>query len=153
MHYCDAPHSFRGPLRPWGDPIVIVLKYFDGETDGLLRCGVCGQTYQFRLVAWDEGREERVFALSRLAQDIYEKVLRELMKYYGEATSRYWVPGNPSLDDATRAAVHAETVHLLADSFEPEAVLMTEQFDQEVLSLEILQGRSIEGMNWWARLG
>ena len=34
MHYCENPAPFASSDRPWGDPSIVVIGYFDGETDG-----------------------------------------------------------------------------------------------------------------------
>jgi hypothetical protein len=154
MHFCTNPRSFSEPMRPWGDSNVIVLGYFDGETEGLLRCSICGQAFRFQLVDWDRNQDKRIFSLTWLGTPTYETILSTLTKVYGEPASRYWVPNNPSLTNVTRETVNNAVAGVLRDSNRPEAVLLTEHIEREILSLAILkQETPLESTDWWTVLG
>jgi hypothetical protein len=153
MHFCTNPCSFSVPMRPWGDPTVIVIGYFDGETEGLLRCSICGQAFRFQLVDWDKNQDERIFSLTRVVAPTYEAILSTLAKAYGEPSTRYWVPNNSSLTNVAREAVNNVVADLLRDSNRPEAVLLTEHIEREILSLAILkQEIPLESTDWWTVL-
>ena len=46
---------------------VIALGYYDGATDGFLRCGTCRAMYRFCLLDWDRGQDLRVFAVTEMS--------------------------------------------------------------------------------------
>jgi hypothetical protein len=140
-------------MRPWGEPFVIATGYFDGETEGFLRCGVCGQSYRFQLLDWDEHQDRRIFTLVRISQSLYDSVVSILSDAYGDSPPRYWVPHRPSLATSTREATNHEIATLLRSSTAPEAVFMTEHVEREILSLALIESKtSFENVDWWATL-
>jgi hypothetical protein len=68
----------------------IVLGYYDGPTEGIVRCQKCGRVYHYVMVAWDEGQDVRVYALWALRLDLFSQVERLLV---AEGPPRYpdWV--------------------------------------------------------------
>jgi hypothetical protein len=153
VHYCPDPQPFSTPTQPWGVPFVIATGYFDGETDGVLRCGVCGQSYRFQLLDWDEQQDKRLFKLIRISPSLYEAIERILRESYGDHSPRYWVPNRPSLGTLAKEAVNLEIAILLQRSTEPEAVFMTEHIEREILSLALTDSKtSIDSVDWWAAL-
>lgn len=153
MHYCPNPQSFYSPTKPWGDPNLIATGYFDGETEGLLRCGFCDQTFQFQLLDWDENQDQRIFSLARISLSAYEEAVKELTSIYGPQSQPYWVPNNPALTDAAREAVSAKLATILLDASKPEAVLLTENIEREIMALVVVQpGEPLDGGDWWLRL-
>lgn len=45
---------------------ILVVEWYDGPTSGVAVCADCGAEYTFRMAAWDDAHEQRVYALSRL---------------------------------------------------------------------------------------
>jgi hypothetical protein len=129
-----------------------VTGYFDGETDGLLRCGICEQPYHFRLLDWDENQDRRIFALSRMSRDLYERIVAELTGAYGQPNGTYWVPNNPTLNQASRQAIKDSIDRAIDDAhLIPEAVLLAEHIDQDVRSLTLVPDFVQEnGRDWWS---
>jgi hypothetical protein len=140
-------------MRPWGDPAIVVLDYFDGETEGLLQCGICGRRYYFSLIDWDEHQDMRIFSIHAVDRAIFEAVAAELSATYGRRNARYWVPNNPSISEALRANAKAR-VEMLLENVKalPEAVVVTEHIERDILALDLVEGSSIRAVDWWVRL-
>ena len=52
----------------------IVLGYYDGPTHGVTKCSACGADYEFSLLAWDEGQDERVFEFWTMRRGAFARV-------------------------------------------------------------------------------
>lgn len=46
---------------------ILASGYYDGPTEGICSCSICGQGYAFRLLAWDKNQDVRVFGFSQTA--------------------------------------------------------------------------------------
>jgi len=53
---------------------IVMLGWYDGRTSGLARCRACGTAYHFEMVAWDEEHELRVYGLTEVTGEAFEKV-------------------------------------------------------------------------------
>lgn len=72
-------------------PSIIAFGYYDGPTEGLaLTIGGAGPWY-FRLVAWDEHQERRLFASVRVEAGVYQQMMR-LIPEEQRSFGPVWVP-------------------------------------------------------------
>ena len=49
---------------------VTALGYYDGPTDGFASCQVCGRTYHFALIAWDDGQDVRIYGFAAVPSEV-----------------------------------------------------------------------------------
>lgn len=65
--HLDAATADGSPLNR-----MLIAGYYDGPTEGVIECRDCGQTYAFRMLAWDEHQDVRIFAVVPLAERFSE---------------------------------------------------------------------------------
>ncbi|MEM7348727.1 MAG: hypothetical protein AAF485_31235 [Chloroflexota bacterium] len=71
---------------------VIALDFFDGATEGFVRSlGDSGPCY-FKLIAWDDTQDKRLFAAVAVTQDEYDELVSILASSEPIPTSDVWVP-------------------------------------------------------------
>ena len=70
---------------------IIAFGYYDGPTEGLaVTIGGSGPWY-FRLVAWDEGQDRRLFAAVRVESTLYDRLI-VLIPEEQHSFSAVWTP-------------------------------------------------------------
>jgi hypothetical protein len=52
-----------------------MFGWYDGVTSGMARCRVCGCTYFFAMLAWDDEREMRIYGFKEISQRSYESFM------------------------------------------------------------------------------
>lgn len=71
---------------------VIALGYYDGATEGLVKdFGIFGPIY-FKLVAWDELQDMKLFAATKIDKNAYFEISKLLLGHGDNVTSPVWVP-------------------------------------------------------------
>jgi hypothetical protein len=104
---------------------AIVLGWYDGPTEGLVRCGVCHRVYRFEMLdSVDEDRGIRVYNLAPLPADSMD-LLVEALSPYATPSWPMWAPlwKFPTEDD--RSAVDRAVDDLMARAKRPEFVVTT----------------------------
>jgi len=59
-------------------PVVIAFEFYDGPTRGILL--LKGYPHYFQVIAWDEGQDSRLFAVSKIPTDLFRQVLRKTLR-------------------------------------------------------------------------
>ena len=80
--------------RPEPSPFdqVLILGWYDGPEEGLVRCGKCKTVYHFKLLGFvDEEQEVRLLGLARLPSDSIDRVVQALAPYVSP-TWPTWLP-------------------------------------------------------------
>ena len=71
---------------------VIALDFYDGATEGFVksisRYGLC----YFKLIAWDDTQDERLYAAISVAQNEYDELVSILKSSEPMPASSVWVP-------------------------------------------------------------
>jgi|SRR5271166_455809 len=52
----------------------IVLGYYDGATEGIVKCSVCMKSWYYRMIAWDSRQDNRLFVLRLLPERSFESL-------------------------------------------------------------------------------
>jgi hypothetical protein len=104
---------------------AIVLGWYDGPTEGLVRCGTCGRIHRFeRLDSVDEDRGVRLYSLAPLPADTMDRLVDMLAPFLPPSWP-IWAPlwKFPTEDD--RIAVDRAVDELMARTAAPECVIAT----------------------------
>jgi hypothetical protein len=88
-----------------GTPFTRLLAFdvYDGPVSGLVFCGAAREAFVFRLMAWDEQQERRVFGIAPLAGDIAGRVISVLAEIQSPRWPEWWL--NPPPDERLRRQV------------------------------------------------
>ncbi len=86
-----SPHE--SPLKR-----MLITGYYDGATNGIVECQVCGRAYAFRTVAWDDEQEMRVFILSTVAPTLND--IRRALNLVDDGKATVVVPPLGEKEDA-----------------------------------------------------
>ncbi len=110
----NAPKNGSPTLRQMENapsPIsrVIAFGYSDGPTEGVLQVGDGGEVYQFSLideleVGGSDSAEVRLFGLSRLPSQVFQKLV-DVLSPYSKPQWPVWVPVWRFPDDVIRQEV------------------------------------------------
>lgn len=73
-------------------PKVLVLSYYDGATEGFINGTGDDQVYFFKLAAWDQDQDRRLYVLGQVNRAIYLELLDILVKTQRPSTSTSWIP-------------------------------------------------------------
>lgn len=83
-------------------PKVLALSYHDGATEGFLDGMGDDQVYFFKVAAWDQGQDRRLYVLGKVTRAIYLELLDILVISRRLSTSSTWVPtwtfANPAME-------------------------------------------------------
>ncbi len=130
---CELARSSKEP-SPFDR--AIVLGWYDGPSDGLIRCGACKRIFRFELLdSVDEDREIQIYSLAQLPADSMDRLVNALspfMKPYWPMWAPLWK--FPTEDDRIR--VDRAVDDLIARACSPEVVVMTSGLLDEILDLK-----------------
>jgi hypothetical protein len=104
---------------------VIALGWYDGPTEGLVRCGDCARVYRFDLLdSVDEDRGIRLYSLAPVPADTMDRLVDVLAPFMTPSWPM-WAPlwKFPTEDD--RIAVERAVDELMAKAAAPEFVIET----------------------------
>ena len=76
MNTCEHVQSASSDQSPFGK--MLVTGFYDGPTDGFVECLRCGRAYAFRMLAWDEEQDVRVYGLAALDESLRSIRVEEL---------------------------------------------------------------------------
>ncbi len=140
---CQTLGLNRSTTSPFDQEVV--FGYYDGPTNGIVRCGHCGRTFRYDLLDLHLPSEEgdtRIFEVSPIAEGSLERFIAE-MSAYQEPKRPVWVPLWSFPSDPDREKMNALVDELLAGKSSPEWVVATSTW----LTDRILVARSISDFN------
>ena len=71
---------------------IIALDFYDGATEGFaLSVGELGVAY-FKLIAWDENQDQRLFVVVSIEKLIFNSIFRLLSFSNSAPSSSVWLP-------------------------------------------------------------
>ena len=95
---------------------VLVLGWYDGPEDGLIRCGRCRRVYHFKFLGFvDEEQGIRLLGLAPLPADSIDRVVRALSPYMSPKWPT-WMPLWQFPTDSERQAVDSLIDGILAQA-------------------------------------
>jgi hypothetical protein len=143
---CDL----RGPLKgPSPFDRAIVLGWYDGPTDGLVRCGACGRNYRFELLdSLDEDHGIRLYSLAPLPADTMDRLVDALSSFMTPSWPM-WAPlwRFPTEDD--RIAVERAVDEPMARAAPPEFVITTTGFLDEIGDIKAVPADEVGEVHDW----
>jgi hypothetical protein len=75
-----------------GNPRLLVLGFYDGPTEGFAS-GINGDLpYFFKVAAWDEGQNRRLYLLGQIPKPIYQELLAILTSVEQTSSDCIWTP-------------------------------------------------------------
>jgi hypothetical protein len=104
---------------------VIALGWYDGPTEGPVRCGACGQVYRFDLLdSVDADREIRLYSVAPVPADTMDRLV-DVLSPFMTPSWPMWAPLRkfPSEDD--RIAVERAVDELMSKAAAREFVIET----------------------------
>ena len=106
---------------------VLSLGWYDGTTSGLAECSSCSSVFKYDLVDWDADQEQRVFALSRLDRESFERIV-EILKAFESPKWPFWNPRwwnikQPEVAERARSQVD----ECLSRAAEPEFLVASDR--------------------------
>ncbi len=73
-------------------PMIIAIEYYDGATEGfawsLKGMGAC----YFKLIAWDEEQDERLYAVTGIDSSLLDNLYRLLSNDDNQSITKIWIP-------------------------------------------------------------
>jgi hypothetical protein len=85
---CGAATALVGRSSPFAE--IIAVEFYDGPVSGVVRCSNCSSVLQYKLLAWDERQEKRVFALARMPSRAWDQIIA--LYSYDQPRFPVWVP-------------------------------------------------------------
>ena len=128
---------------------AVVLGWYDGPTDGLVRCVACKRVYRFELLdSVDEDRGIRLYSLAPLPAESWDRLV-DLLSPYTTPSWPMWVPlwKFPTEDD--RAAVDRAVDDLIAQAKSPEFVVTTPGLLEEIDESKAVSASEAGQINDW----
>jgi hypothetical protein len=118
---------------------VIALGWYDGPTEGLVRCGACGQVYRFDLLdSVDEDRGIRLYSLASVPADTLDRLV-DLLSPFMTPSWPMWAPLWKFPAEDNRIAVERVVDELMAKDAAPEFVIETAGLLDEIDSVHAAQ--------------
>lgn len=71
---------------------VIALDYYDGEVEGLVASFHHYNHCYFKLVAWSQGQDKRLYSIIEVDVDMYNKLIRLLTLTQEQPSVPVWIP-------------------------------------------------------------
>lgn len=100
---------------------MLVLAYYDGATEGFIDKTNDNQIYFFKVVAWDENQDKRLFLAGLVSRVIYQELLDVLAKSHQVPTGSTWTPTwifeNPEMEKRANSLVRIGRNSLNAPAF------------------------------------
>src|SRR5665213_3281654 len=90
----------------------LATGYYDGPTEGVTSCSVCGQGYSFVLLVWDDAQDIRVFGFSEIDQN--EQKVAEAINIALDSSKPVTIvpPLDHELDNRFKQITMKERTHL-----------------------------------------
>jgi hypothetical protein len=71
---------------------MLVLSYYDGATEGFFDVIDDGLVYYFKVVAWDENQDQRLYVLATVSRDDYLELFDIFVMSKDSPTAPTWAP-------------------------------------------------------------
>ena len=87
------------PDTPFVETEVIALDFYDGATEGIaFAVRGCGNCY-FKMIAWDQGQDERLYVVNEVVSSMYVQLLALLTRSQELPHVPVWLPEWKFQDD------------------------------------------------------
>jgi hypothetical protein len=132
----DSSRPSKGP-SPFDR--VIALGWYDGPTEGLVRCGACGRTYRFDLLdSVDEDLGIRLYSIAPVPADTMDRLV-DVLSAFMTPSWPMWAPLWKFPSDDDRIAVERTVDELMAKAAAPEFVIETAGLLDEIDAVKAAQ--------------
>ena len=122
---------------------LIAFEIFDGPTAGVLFSRGTDRAMMFRMLAWDDSRQQRVFALSSLHYSVVQAQVDSLSAALEPRWPEWWLQ---DADDEVRRTLVERAIRRIAGAAEPPShvVLSSDLLDtlERVVAIESEAGRA-----------
>jgi hypothetical protein len=128
---------------------AIVLGWYDGPTEGLVRCGACGRNYWFEMLdSVDEDRGIRLYSLAPLPADTMDRLV-EVLSPFMTPSSPLWAPlwKFPTEDD--RLAVERAIDELMARAAAPVLAITSAGLLDEIGDVKAIPANEAGAVHDW----
>lgn len=132
----------------WTVERMIVLGYYDGPTQGLVRLQG-GDTYRFEAVAFDIESDRRVLKLWALSSASFEHMAQVLTNALGEARWPIWVPHWNFRSDVERLRIEREVEQISPRDHLIAVALCDDTVEFCVKMKDINDHRAAEVTDWF----
>jgi hypothetical protein len=88
------------------NPRLIAINFYDGPTEGFVSSVDDGFAYFFKVAAWDEGQDRRLYVLGDVPRSTYQELVEILMSQQQGAFSPVWVPSWKFVDPEVESRVN-----------------------------------------------
>jgi hypothetical protein len=149
----DRQHlaHFRGGKSPITQ--ILALGFYDGPTNGLLRCGEDGRVYRFDLLDDDLEQDIRIFGLAPLDSNAMTRLV-EALSPYQESRWPVWVPRWEFPKEAIRSALDNLTDQILNGAGPPEFAIATSDLVKEILLAKEITVEDLASVaDWFSFMG
>lgn len=103
---------------------IVVRDWYDGPTSGIAKSSRLGTAFSFEILAWGPDQAERVFALSLLGAQAFDRIV-VILKHRNAATWPLWLPDWP-IWRSEETEQRAEIEELLEKAEDPQYVLASD---------------------------
>jgi hypothetical protein len=146
-------------------PKLLVLSFHDGATEGFIDSVADQQIYFFKVVAWDNDQDMRLYIFGKVARFIYLELLDIILKSQPLSTSLAWTPtwafANSDLEARANAIVEiskrslSEPAYLALGQNLIDAVKVVDTTPSSLASAIALAGEKTPGnlANWLSQRG
>jgi len=122
----------RFPKGPSPFDRAIVLGWYDGPTEGLVRCGACKRIFRFvALDSVDEDRGIRIYSLAPMPADSFERLIDALSPFMTPSWPM-WVPRWEFPEEADRINIDRLVDDLIGRADAPELAITTPGLLEEI---------------------
>jgi hypothetical protein len=137
--------------RPEPSPFdqVLILGWYDGPEEGLIRCARCSRVYHFKyLDSVDEDEGIRLFSLAPLPADSIEKVTEALSPYM-KPVWPMWAPLWSFPTEEDRQRLDALVDEILAKVGPAVLVVITSNLAKHIQAAKLVSAQDATHVNDW----
>lgn len=135
MNCCQTLPTQWGAASPFGE--VLCFGWYDGPTEGIIRCSACSRSYSFEMCAWDARLHSRVYLLRELPLGVFDRVV-EATEQLGQPHWPIWVPIWSLPAGKSLAGIEKNIDQLLAGAMDAGLLLLTSRIQDRIdAALEI----------------
>lgn len=130
---CEFLNNQTGMASPFEK--LLSLGYYDGTVSGLAQCRSCRKIFYYRLVAWDERQDIRIFFLAHTKTEVFDNLV-ELFSRFSQPRWPLWFPVLTA--EETRAISH-QIDTLLASIENPSYVIAAESPEKAIIAARLIE--------------
>ena len=137
--------------RPEPSPFdqVLILGWYDGPEEGLVRCARCSRVYHFKyLDSVDEDEGIRLFSLAPLPADSIERVTKALSPYMKPGWPM-WMPIWSFPTDEDRQRMDSLVDEILSNAGPPKLVISTSDMARQIQGAKLISAQDASQVNDW----